>query len=1747
MALLGLEKGKEELKGAEVLELTKFAEKKAWIDSKIAFLSSLPPIVVASPDPPGRSEVSTEQLDEWWKEHDRIEDEVGEYDMGDLAKMRSLAREKSKQALSPRDTDLIEITLTTLFAVDKLLHLLRNRRKALSLLGYRLQWEDALAKGWQSHHHLIEDLLPAFLTSARWTIPAAVSSPSRHPSDDPVATLSASTASLSASASSLSLSTSSRRISSLGSSASASASATTRTIRQQMLSLSLDQLTSHSRTLRSNQLPMTATLLDKLIDTSPTPLPDSFLDEQDRIEADIGRTKEVESFAAEMAKQWKGADEVFWRSCELEKEAEKLAKEADEAVSALSSMSLANAANGAHIAADPTTFASRLSTLYTSLLTLGTSLSALPSPSHPLAPTQLTSDTPRLFATLRKNIDRATATVGNAEEKVKRWEKAKKAVEEAEGVKAELERVQGVLHAVKGGLERISGDEVVPPSPEDGTACLAPRTAQEERWEQRWDAAFSPALPLISASHGLLRRAAESLSTLSSRGSPPVAPSLRRSVRELAHAVRAEVDAMKVTTEGADRRRMVVEAAREAEKAAVRARELIRERTEDVAKRVQEARWMAGETVQEKEASAPILPDDLVKPVRDAVETALSAPFKAAEDLLASSASSLPLLDHLRSLHTSVRADDLAALSSLACVFASVRGQASAVRSFARQAASLDDRIRALSERADAELRGDSGSWDAGERDAIRAELSGTGSDGLSAEVDRLVEDCARNVPFVANTAIAKVPFDFSLVDLDTSIRNFVNTTTARLQGQLDDAVERLTLLDHDVEARKWDEKAARSEELVCKIEEEVKKGRRRIDERQDDDEATLSPLLAHLSSLDLISSGTSLEQLSSSFAHLLASPASSSAPFHAHAARRSQLDALSSRLEAARAAANNAEKVVQEARRARETKVEVWVKERNVLVEQLKAKEEQFDAVVAEAGELDTKISTARKRRVQEQEQLMQREDVDLEADVAIPELAQATTALTSLRLRFDTAQAGFDTLTSTLQSLECSLPPPDSSATTLFAASTAQSSGLSACSAASTVLSQAEQSLSSLTTDSKVWRARREAEVERRRHAAEEASAAAAIAAGRLEVQDSDPVPRQTLCRSQALPALAIVEPDQEEDPFASPSDPFALQPSLQEPAEVQRLREQVAAITAQEWLESATVLQLPSVADAAEVRRQVNDSRLELEAFETGSPDLLVWTDVDGLKQQLDDKDQALKRVSLLADFRAKVDIADAALSNLLDSIDAVAPDLVPPPSYDPCPILPLPQAMKRTGEAVSDVRSSSQRLIYDTRVTSAVRRIEETWHEMLSMTEAARSTSSASSISMASHPPSPKPSTSDDRSSRASSRTSTRTPSTRGPSRLSLQASSLRSSTRSNARPSSAASRTASRLSSHPSAESAPLVPPRPGSAALLSPQTPRKKRDEEDTFATPTPRRRAKSGLPVPSTDRRSISSLPRAPPTVVRPFSFHTPAKRDLAMSTSSIPRRITPSPSRRGSIASVSSLNSLFSPPMQRIASASTTSSRRDSLASTITSSPRPKMPHSTPPRRTQPYRPKDNKLDRAVGDIVNSLSIHVPITVADGKWTDDSGVYLIGGRLVFCRILRSKQVMCRTGGGWENLLSFVVSHFGTAAGLTISPSTSLKKNLSSATEPEWISSQAVRDQLAASQSSASLRDYLSSSVSSSLANTDLSLSTSSFSLRRSVSGSASTPDRRSIGGAAPFNTFSPSSTTAAPKSRPPLPIWRP
>ena len=81
------------------------------------------------------------------------------------------------------------------------------------------------------------------------------------------------------------------------------------------------------------------------------------------------------------------------------------------------------------------------------------------------------------------------------------------------------------------------------------------------------------------------------------------------------------------------------------------------------------------------------------------------------------------------------------------------------------------------------------------------------------------------------------------------------------------------------------------------------------------------------------------------------------------------------------------------------------------------------------------------------------------------------------------------------------------------------------------------------------------------------------------------------------------------------------------------------------------------------------------------------------------------------------------------------------------------------------------------------------------------------------------------------------------------------------------------------------------------------------------------------------------------------------------------------------------------------------------------------------------KPYiaNPK-NKLDVAVGEVVNRLPVNINIELVADTWKDQSGKYWIGDqdpKLCFCGILRSQTVMVRVGGGWSELSKCVFERF--------------------------------------------------------------------------------------------------------------------
>ena len=120
--------------------------------------------------------------------------------------------------------------------------------------------------------------------------------------------------------------------------------------------------------------------------------------------------------------------------------------------------------------------------------------------------------------------------------------------------------------------------------------------------------------------------------------------------------------------------------------------------------------------------------------------------------------------------------------------------------------------------------------------------------------------------------------------------------------------------------------------------------------------------------------------------------------------------------------------------------------------------------------------------------------------------------------------------------------------------------------------------------------------------------------------------------------------------------------------------------------------------------------------------------------------------------------------------------------------------------------------------------------------------------------------------------------------------------------------------------------------------------------------------------------------------------------------------------------------------------------------------------------------YRPNPkSKLDVAVGMIVNKLPMQINITHASAmeskakeQWQDESGRYWVGHpdpKLCFCRILRSRTVMVRVGGGWQELTTYILKHYShlapdTTLSLAPSPQVSPRMERGKVDKLPWISS---------------------------------------------------------------------------------------
>lgn len=194
---------------------------------------------------------------------------------------------------------------------------------------------------------------------------------------------------------------------------------------------------------------------------------------------------------------------------------------------------------------------------------------------------------------------------------------------------------------------------------------------------------------------------------------------------------------------------------------------------------------------------------------------------------------------------------------------------------------------------------------------------------------------------------------------------------------------------------------------------------------------------------------------------------------------------------------------------------------------------------------------------------------------------------------------------------------------------------------------------------------------------------------------------------------------------------------------------------------------------------------------------------------------------------------------------------------------------------------------------------------------------------------------------------------------------------------------------------------------------------------------PTPRPR--SSLTVSRSSSRSVSgpihptSRPTSPPAAPsRSYFGSTFASRQRGSSVSST---VSSSNQSNNSVTGMRRrLSSLLSdvPPRPPSSAGSNRGTWARAPRQSFSSFPREATPEK-PQKRTKKYiaNPK-NKLDVALGDVINNLPVDINVEAVAETWKDKSGKYWIGGgepKLCFCRILRSQTVMVRVGGGWVEL----------------------------------------------------------------------------------------------------------------------------
>ncbi|KAI0366385.1 hypothetical protein BV20DRAFT_652811 [Pilatotrama ljubarskyi] len=1611
----------EALEWHEVIELQAFSERKAWIEEKIKFLEQLPPIEVftgldavrqSAAEVPGLP--TREQLKEWMEEHDKIEKETEIFDSGELKKLKKFTKAAAQRNLSPADTDLIEITLTTIYALDRLLHLLRDRSDNLELLSIRLKWEERRIAAWVELHKLLDDLREFLVNRARWSPSVyenlededVIPTPADH-----VPTRRNSTVSMASETSSASLAGFSRGA---------------RFKLAESLSREAAQFASRVSSLRHTKITLAGKALDKLIDESRKPVPDELLDEQDKLENEgITEMEDIGKFIMQMVMQWKKADEFYVETLKDKSNAQTLIEEIE--VAKLNHPTPRQDAS----------FMSRTSALSKRLLLRGNPLASLtfPRPVHRHFPDQAARNQ-ALVQQLSEEMASALQYARKAEACAKEYHAVADAVKQVEAVcKAASDlsnKYQSLIERMENGIATSNGVDGTPPD-----------LSSEDCLDGQRHSVFLSLFPSIL----------EELAQTDSEA----APLLTSARATLLHLDYPGVNAQFKTESAA-----VIDALDDKRSAAARARDLVsshatsltqvRKVWSAVDELFQETEELRGEIVdamsrqmwrQQVRHDAPPTPESptAVLPAVTLSPTEVVQRLTELRARLATDVSS-PLSSLSSSLGPALREYLIHSSSSLEAVLNATGETArfwEAVQQQAAMMGTVRDEVHSLQIRIeDLRVRFEKGAQDvfAGTLDedaqsqmddALTEELVSTRS-----AIQEFLDQLPQRIPFITEVqslgpeyptpkrrtslaggsgltldaiqqaAQSSIPFDPAA--LDKGVRTDSNTYSMMLSGALKALESKADYFQLAKKARALDVALASLVDTLHEAEEAIETIHTSLTTGE---ERLSAECLAELSAaLDAVS------QTHVALIERALSPVREglrllrSAPDVHDASSRDAI--VSSR-----------QKAVENA----ESNIASWKKSLTGLKQQL------ADAQKSELHRLaeEARLKEEQERLEAEAEALCAREEA------AVAE-AERLEALERARVEREKAETVERERRERQEALE-----------------------------------RAEREEQERRRREEEERRRFEEEERRRLEEAERRKLEEEAERHRLEEEERL---RQALHDAElSVPdhSLDTVEEvsfsvSAEDDIFAVHSGPptdAAMTAELSElSSRIFGFRKRLRSIGINDAAR-------PSARSSAglpedDARKAMAEALATLAAEVAELPASVpenhtIDADLRSLRSELEASVDLMGRVNQLADFCCSIRECDDVLSDLLEHIDSYPSPPIGPlaaaHTSDPT-LVPEEQLGARlayTRDVLNRMKTLARALANDPRVLPEKERIMQTWMELEAMALDrinGQKSRPASVISSG-------------RSSRASVIKSSshllRGDSPRARGSLDVP------------RPRQSLDKKGSfsKLSASPGGKF--LAPPSPHANA---------RRAASGSSVTTTAQSRSSSRLSIASSVRSvsgpmagssssslfgtTFSSRQRTTSNASNSStSFATPVRRGPTMSTSSRPRAQTGT-ARTGSPAfsdasfsqGRSSLN-LSRPPTSQ---SSWSRAPRTSFTSLPKSPPSSRGQPARPPRKPYIANPK-NKLDMAVGDVVNKLPVDIKIELVADTWKDQSGKYWIGDtdpKLCFCRILRSQTVMVRVGGGWSELSKFIKDHFADAFRLL--PDASPPRM--GAREEKWISS---------------------------------------------------------------------------------------